>query len=64
MHDAESLHADLLEIEVSVEAAEECHESEQEFGQRRVHVDIVAGMEVLSSELAEMDLIETMDLKG
>jgi hypothetical protein len=49
--------SDILEIELGIVTAYESRECNEEFGQGRVHVDIILCLEILRRKLAKMHLI-------
>jgi hypothetical protein len=51
--------SDVLEWKVSVEPNEPSCKSEKEFGERRMHIEVVLSVDIVRRELAEMDFIET-----
>jgi hypothetical protein len=48
----EVLVADVLEVEMAVEAGEVAGETEKHFGERRMNVEVVLSEDVVGSELA------------
>lgn len=54
--------SDLLEVKVPIIATNESHESQEEFCKRRMHVDVVLGLDIFRSELSKVNLVKPTGL--